>query len=305
MEHLKKFAELSKNRKLKVETSKAIQSEQSELSSDRLYRATGSRYDDISFKEVKDIKGTKKQDYIDWILSKEGGEDLLKEQINLKSFEKYMDLSAKDLRDIVSNISGEFKPSKNATWLYLDELLGECLTGQHKPYMSSASTRWGHENEPLAIEAYIDRMLKENNYLVFKTQQFVINPKLNSFGSTPDILVFDSRISLEKPIYIVEIKCPHNQAYHAKNIRTKKIDDRYKKQCLGHMWNNPSATELHFVSFDKRVKLFKDKKLHILRVQRKNIAHEILELEKEMIAFDKLYRKECKEMGFDLDDLLK
>lgn len=77
------------------------------------------------------------------------------------------------------------------------------LTGRDEPFQGNAATEYGTENEPNAVNAYE----VNQGVIVQKSgdrQEFVIHPKIDWLGCTPDG---------NTEHRLVEFKCPFNQMY--------------------------------------------------------------------------------------------
>ena len=66
---------------------------------------------------------------------------------------------------------------------------------------------WGKDNEPLAIETYIQHMAALNKIITVGQTGLIINPSFPCLGASPDGLLTDS--SNTDPNGILEIKCPY------------------------------------------------------------------------------------------------
>jgi hypothetical protein len=121
---------------------------------------------------------------------------------------------------------------------YMAELLCERLTGQTYNGYFSKEMQWGIDQEPAAKAAYCfmrDAAIDEIG--------FVLHPKIDDAGASPDGLVGDDGL--------VEIKCP-NTATHIETLLTQVVERKYMLQmqfqmaCTGRQWCD-------FVSFDPRL----------------------------------------------------
>jgi hypothetical protein len=287
------------------------------LSSKRLGRATGSNYDKIKFSEEKKLEGktpAKKDDFIAWILNRREGKSLLDALILQEGKESAEKLNNEQLKQLIDSMTGDFILNDGGL-SYLHDLLGQCITGKFAPQVSSESLRWGIKYEPQALALYKERALKENPHLVFAQDEFLINEFILMTGSTPDLIVFDSRISLVKPIGVVENKCPYNQSNHSKTLEKalseefkhlqaiEKIDSRYQRQNLGHILNS-GALWCDFTSFHPDAK--KDiHKLATIRIEASQVAQELDSLERDLFHFCGMLRDKAKKMQIDLETILK
>lgn len=149
---------------------------------------------------------------------------------------------------------------------YMAELIAERLTGEPAERFSNAAMQWGTEKEPDARAAYefqTDATVQEIG--------FVIHPKIDASGASPDGLVGDDGL--------IEIKCP-NTATHLETLLGQEIAGKYLTQmqwqmaCTGRAWCD-------FASFDPR--LPESLRLFIRRVPRDDAR--IAELESEIAGF--------------------
>lgn len=131
-----------------------------------------------------------------------------------------------------------------ATNTYLLQVVSECLTGQPvKDDVSTASTKWGHDLEPIAFEALQVRL---ETPLI---RNVCYEDELGFFGS-PDG-------EDEARSFIFDIKCPYNSTNHVKHLLYKDAA-ALKKENPEYYWQlqmNMMLAEVHssfFVSFDPR-----------------------------------------------------
>lgn len=111
--------------------------------------------------------------------------------------------------------------------------------GVELPEAYGAALDWGNEHEWSAIEAY-----KELKLCDVARPEFIPHPSIAHVGGTPDGLVGSTGV--------VEIKCPYNPIYHARNRATaEQYHDQYKAQCQGYLWIT-NREWVDFVSFDPR-----------------------------------------------------
>lgn len=143
---------------------------------------------------------------------------------------------------------------------YLAELVAERLTGEAAPGFMNDAMRWGTENEPDARDAYAFQ-----SGLLVEEVGFVVHPRLDMSGASPDGLVGD--------VGLVEIKCP-NTATHIATLRGAALPDKYVTQiqwqlaCTDRAWCD-------FVSYDPR--LPGSMALYVERVHRDNDRISFLE----------------------------
>lgn len=296
------FASLISQRETKQALKKA--NAKNELSQDRLMRPTGSRFDDIKYKEVKFSSSSNKEDIISWIVTQNNGVSLLAEKCALEKKESASKLTVKMLKEVASQMRGELVMSKTTETL-LDELLAECMTKQKKAQIETQATRWGNYYESFALDEYKRRLQEahpEKN-LVFKSQVFLKHKNNLFVGTTSDLLVFDADISLDTAWRVVENKCPFNSANHAKTLRLQAIDERYIKQCNGHLLTS-GAQFLDFTSYDPRVKRDSHKLITITK-EAQLIQEELALLERELLEFTRTYIREADSKGYDVRKELK
>lgn len=149
---------------------------------------------------------------------------------------------------------------------YAAQLIAERLTGEVSESYTNAAMEWGTAMEPEARVAY--EFL--HNSTVAKVG-FVLHPKIEMSGASPDGLVGDTGL--------VEIKCP-NTATHIETLISKTVPGKYLTQmqwqmaCTGRAWCD-------FVSYDPR--LPESMRLFVQRVLRDD--KQIAELEGDVTAF--------------------
>ena len=163
----------------------------------------------------------------------------------------------------------------------VDELISEMLTEQiEENYVNDAMQR-GIDLEPLAIEAYE----AETSSAVYPVG-FVTNDDLPMCGLSPDGFVEGNGA--------VEIKCPSSKK-HIEYIRTNRVPAEYKYQIQMYFLINPEIKHVDFVSYDPRVAL---KPLHIVKVERSDIAEELEETRKGLLKFVDKVRKYYDDITF-------
>lgn len=142
---------------------------------------------------------------------------------------------------------------------YMAELIAERLTGEPAEKFTNAAMQWGTEKEPDARAAYefrTDATVTEIG--------FVLHPKIDASGASPDGLVGDDGL--------IEIKAP-NTATHLETLIGQEIAAKYITQmqwqmaCTGRKWCD-------FISYDPR--LPESMRLFIKRVPRDdNLIHDL------------------------------
>lgn len=135
---------------------------------------------------------------------------------------------------------------------YLDQVVGEVLTGKAHELPDMRMLQWGNEHEPIARQVYEARTGNKVRKVGFvELEGFDI-------GCSPDGLVGEKGIT--------EIKCPFKTCHHVKYLRKPEIPKKYFWQIVGEMFVT-GADWADFVSFDPRIKNI-DRALVIIRVKR-------------------------------------
>lgn len=155
---------------------------------------------------------------------------------------------------------------------YLWQLVVERLTGQPVQTPDAPAMRWGREQEPAALDAYIASTLGQ-----VTTTGFVSHPTLPC-GASPDALVADIH-DQDGAFGLVEIKCPWSSQVHLETWLNGMPDD-HMAQVQGQMWLT-GREWLDFVSFDPRMPA--DLQLYTQRIKGDPEYH--ARLEREIIAF--------------------
>ena len=121
---------------------------------------------------------------------------------------------------------------------YLNELIGERLSGEPADTINHKILQWGTDHEPIARDLY------ERRYGVDVEQTGLITDDGRLVGCSVDGLVGDD--------IGIEIKCRWTSREHIKTIRAGAVPDEYIWQVQGGMWitNRP---EWHFISYDPRM----------------------------------------------------
>ena len=117
-------------------------------------------------------------------------------------------------------VTGSGKPSSSAE-KYIDEMIGERLTGRSKPFYTNEHMERGNDLEPEAREAYefiTDLEVVETGFILDDSEEF---------GCSPDGLVGEQGG--------LEIKCP-STAVHVSYLRKKVVPAKYYQQVQGCMW---------------------------------------------------------------------
>lgn len=185
-------------------------------------------------------------------------------------------VTASRVADIMATTkSGPAASRKN----YMMELLCQRLTGNREESYINAAMQRGTDLEPFARIAY-----EAHHCTDVVEVGFVLHPKIEWFGASPDGLVGDHGL--------IEIKCP-NTAQHVDFLRDRKPDGKYIWQmhaqmaCTGREWCD-------FVSYDDRmpeqlqfagVRIFRDDAMI------KNMESAITEFLEELAALEKEMRE--------------
>jgi len=169
------------------------------------------------------------------------------------------------------------QPSASQTaQTYINEKVAEKF-GSYSADWSSAATRWGNENEPKAVMAYMTRTGKTvtkwgDGIEHGDGQEFT--EWIEGVGLTLDGLVDNNGT--------IEVKCPYNPANHIKYCLYESPEqlaagnhDHYVQMQMGLLITNRSYCD--FVSFDPRIKDEK-MRLNILTVPRDEDFISILEV---------------------------
>jgi putative phage-type endonuclease len=172
-------------------------------------------------------------------------------------------VTASRVADVVAKTKSGLSASRAN---YMAELIAERLTGEPAEKFTNAAMTWGTEKEPDARAAYefrTDATVTEIG--------FVIHPKIEASGASPDGLVGDDGL--------IEIKCP-NTATHLETLLGQAVPGKYDTQIQFQMACTGRAY-CDFVSYDPRMP--ENMRLFIKRVTRDD--KRINELETEVAAF--------------------
>ena len=128
---------------------------------------------------------------------------------------------------------------------YLYEKLYELENNKPIRNESNANFRWGHEQEPLAIEWLRANTMYDIKHCSedFEEIRFT-SGGVEDFGDSLDFLADD--------VILGEIKCLVSQAKFAKYKRCTKADvvDEYAEQFFGHFLGNPESDRLLYLVYD-------------------------------------------------------
>lgn len=194
-------------------------------------------------------------------------------------------ISASRAKDVIapSRKAGEWGEARNS---YLNELVGEVITGEKNSSFSSRATEWGVENERTCIalagfELGVD----------IDTIPFVFRDDTMRAGCSPDGLIGDSSG--------IEVKNPFTTAVYVAFVADGKIKQEYIDQVQFSMWVTGRET-WHFANHDPRVKNYI---LHSIVIERDEakmklfddaVAQFIHDMDKKLAIFDNQFGDQWK-----------
>ncbi len=148
---------------------------------------------------------------------------------------------------------------------YMNQLIGEVITGRVKESIPFKQAQWGHENEPLAREAFeAERMtIVTECGLMYKDKTLRCGASLDGW--------------LQEEGEVLEIKCPATTEVHVDTILNGKIKPEYQVQYQFQMWVS-GMNKANFCSFDPRVRGLSKNRLHIKQFDRSEEMIEKFEL---------------------------
>lgn len=260
----------------------------------RLGRVTASTFPDINYVEKK-ATGTKNSDLIEWIKSRKGGHAMLLDLATGLGVENINKLKRNDINKVYNELEGDFELTQTAHKL-LCRKLGEMITQKkdEKLFKSEYMER-GIELEPDMLDAYEKWLHDYDTSLVFEEAKFVENPYNSLLGGSPDGIVRDAAGTV---VRVVEGKCP-SQAYHVANLLSDKIDKRYIKQCIGHLYNT-GAMYLDFVTYHPDFP--PHQQLKVISVSRMDIKDEYDAFVAVLDRFVAEYEAKIKELGVTIPE---
>lgn len=159
---------------------------------------------------------------------------------------------------------------KTATWSKsslncIEKAVSQIYFNEYSERPDSDSTRWGIRNEALAIQEFV-----EETKFQYKETGFVLHPKIEDVGATPDAQIIEND-HLDEMV-IAQIKCPYNQKIHLKYTNKifdtetlRKSKSEYYWQIQGEMWVT-GAKHCYFVTFDPRLRNVR--RLHFAKIRR-------------------------------------
>jgi putative phage-type endonuclease len=143
-------------------------------------------------------------------------------------------VGASHISDIMATTKSGYSASRKN---YAAQLIVERLTGETAESYTNAAMQWGIDTEPLARQAYEERMFVE------VVQVGWVQVQGMRAGCSPDGLVGDDGL--------IEIKCP-NTATHIDTLLTGKIDRKYILQMQWQMFTT-GRVWCDYVSYDPRL----------------------------------------------------
>ena len=133
-----------------------------------------------------------------------------------------------------------FRPYFSDGGITLIETIVAERMGSRRKEVNCSAVRWGSENEPYAIEAYIE----ETGFCVEEVSS-IPHEKYPFICGSPDGVVVDENGG-------IEVKCPESIQNHIKYARSVDyIEKKHKHQIQQNMWIN-EADWWDFVSYDPR-----------------------------------------------------
>jgi len=142
---------------------------------------------------------------------------------------KFVDLMARNKKT-----GGKLASWDNLIW----QVVCERLTGTCKDSIDAASLRWGRECEPYAERQY--EILTGN---IVVTAPFVVHPKYDFVGASPDGFVGDDGLR--------EMKCPKDTKIHLLRLLNG-MEEEHLPQIQGQLWCT-DRKYCDFYSYDPRL----------------------------------------------------
>jgi hypothetical protein len=167
---------------------------------------------------------------------------------------------------------------------FMNEIIGEWMTGRPATEFSSAATEWGNEWEPEAIAVYEQRMRRK-----VVRGQFYHAKGFRLVGCTPDGV---------GRLMGLEIKCPITPKNHVWALENESVPPEYRDQVNGHIL----VTERKgcaFVSYHPLMKR-KEWKFFTMDVERNGLAIE--ELSERLFEFEEMLIRRLDRLNIDWRD---
>lgn len=176
-------------------------------------------------------------------------------------------VTASQMKHVLAKTQKGLPTAARTTYLWQQVI--ERLTGQPAPVAKTVAMQWGTDQEPAALQAYL-----EAHILHVEQVGFVQHPTL-AVGCSPDGLVTEDMAATG----LVEIKCPFNSANHLETWLSG-MPEEHQAQVQGQMWLTDRQW-CDFVSFDPRMPA--DLQLYVQRIPRN--PEYIAMLEREIVTF--------------------
>jgi putative phage-type endonuclease len=176
-------------------------------------------------------------------------------------------VTASQMKHVLAKTQKGLPTAARTTYLWQQVI--ERLTGQPAPVAKTMAMQWGTDQEPAALQAYV-----EAHVLHVEAVGFVQHATL-AVGCSPDGLVTEDMAATG----LVEIKCPFNSANHLETWLSG-MPEEHMAQVQGQMWLT-GREWADFVSFDCRMP--PDLQLYVQRIPRN--PEYIATLEREIITF--------------------
>lgn len=152
-------------------------------------------------------------------------------------------------------VRGQLKPKMpDGKRAYMNELIAQVATALTPESASFKQAVWGHENEPLAREAY-----EADTFSIVSECGLVYRDDSLRCGISPDGLVV-ANSGYSKGL---EIKNPFTSQVHINTILFGEIKPEYLTQCQYSMWVT-GLDSWDFCSYDHRMRGNKDNRLCII-----------------------------------------
>ena len=187
-------------------------------------------------------------------------------------------ITASRAHDIIKHgrAKGSYSESRSA---YMLELIAQVCTGLVPEPASFKQAEWGHENEPLAREAYeaLEFVSVNQCGLIYRDESL-------RCAISPDGIMEDRGL---------EIKNPFTTQVHIATLLDGKIKSEYVTQCQYSMWVT-GLDRWEFCSYDHRMRGKPENRLIVIPQYRD---------EETMARFDDEIPKFCAEMDEALERL--
>ena len=167
------------------------------------------------------------------------------------------------------------------TETFMNEIIGEWMTGQPANEFTSVATDWGIEYEDEAIQIYEQKTRRKVvRGKFYKAEQFQL------VGCTPDGVGRN---------YGLEVKCPITPKNHIRAMETGEVPEEYRDQVNGHMLVT-GKKKCAFVSYHPLMKR-PEWKMVVIDVDRNRMAMD--ELEERLFEFEACLIRRLDHLGID------